>query len=171
MIRHILSFAVVGFLAAAVGAQGPKTLTPKQKADLFAKNRDVIEKVVTQTVASSKSPSNPLKRAQSYYDLLFLFSQQIKSAGESRDNDRVKELTSHLNTLIEQGLAPTMQRAKTVMADGTGVGEFQNVREQLIAQLDALLRLPAMDENPSAKTSLEGAKARLNGIVIPEPKQ
>jgi len=170
MIRHILSFTVVGVLAAAVGAQGPKALTPKQKADLFAKNRDVIEKVVTQTIASSTLPNDPLKRAKTYYELLFLFSQQIKSAGESRDTDRVKELTSHLNTLVEQGLAPTMQKAKVQLEQGTGVEEFRKVRIDLLAQLDALLGLPVMDENPSAKTSLEGAKARLNGIVIPEPK-
>ena len=37
-------------------------------------------------------------------------------------------------------------------------------------QLEALLGLPVMEENPAAKISLEGAKARLNGIVIPEPK-
>ena len=170
MIRHILSFTVVGFLAAAVGAQGPKALTPGQKADLFKKNHDVIEKVVTQTVASSKSPNDPLKRAKTYYELLFLFSQQIKSAGESRDTDRVKELTSHLNTLVEQGLAPTMQKAKVQLEQGTGVEEFRKVRIDLLAQLDALLGLPVMDENPAAKTSLEGAKSRLNGIVIPEPK-
>ena len=170
MIRHILSFTVVGLLTAAVGAQGPKSLTPKQKAELFAKNRDVIEKVVTQTIVSSKSPNDPLKRAKSYYDLLFHFSQQIKSAGESRDSDRVKELTSHLNTLIEQGLAPTMQKAKVQLEQGTGVEEFRKVRIDLLAQLEALLGLPVMEENPAAKISLEGAKARLNGIVIPEPK-
>jgi hypothetical protein len=170
MIRHILSFAVVGLLAVAVGAQGPKALTASQKAELFTKNRDVIEKIVTQTVASSKLPNNPLKRAESYYDLLFLFSKQIQSAGQANDGSRVKELTSHLNTLIEQGLAPTMQRAKIQMEDGTGVEEFRKVRIDLLAQLDALLGLQVMNDNPDAKSSLEGAKARLNGIVIPEPK-
>ena len=65
MTRHILSFTVVGFLVATVGAQGPKALTASQKADLFKKNRDVIEKVVTQTIDSSKSPNDPLKRAKS----------------------------------------------------------------------------------------------------------
>jgi hypothetical protein len=33
-----------------------------------------------------------------------------------------------------------------------------------------LLGLQVMNDNPDAKSSLEGAKARLNGIVIPEPK-
>ncbi|HKA07438.1 MAG TPA: hypothetical protein VKD71_09290 [Gemmataceae bacterium] len=170
MTRHILSFTVVGFLVATVGAQGPKALTASQKADLFKKNRDVIEKVVTQTIDSSKSPNDPLKRAKTYYELLFLFSKQIQSAGAANDGNRVKELTSHLNTLVEQGLAPTMQRAKVQLEQGTGVEEFRKVRIDLLAQLDALLGLPVMDENPAAKTSLEGAKARLNGIVIPEPK-
>jgi len=168
MIRHILSFTAVGFLAAAVGAQGPKALTAKQKADLFAKNRDVIEKVVTQTVDSSKSPNDPLKRANSYYPLLLQFNQEINFPGT--DSARIQELSQHLVTLLDKGLTPTLEKAKLQVEGGTGVDEFRKVKEDLLNQLNALLKLNVMSSDPAAKASLDGAMGRLNGIVIPEPK-
>jgi len=168
MTRHILCLIAIGLVAAAVGAQGPKSLRPEQRGELFRKNREVIEIVVDYTIDSSRSPNDPLKRANSYYPVLVNFSQQIKKASGARDDQRVSELTQHLTTLLDKGLAKTLDRAKQQVEGGTGVDEFRKVKQDLLAQLDALLNV--LSNDPAAKKSLDDAKGNLNGIVIPEPK-
>ena len=168
MTRHILSLIAIGIVSAAVGAQGPTSLRPEQRGELFKKNREVIETVVTYTVDSSRSPNDPLKRANTYYPVLLNFSQQIQKANAADDRRRVAELTEHLTTLLDKGLAVTLKSAKRVVEGGTGVDEFRKVKVDLIAQIDALLDV--LSNDPNAKKSLDGAKGNLNGIVIPEPK-
>ena len=169
MIRHILCLTLVALLTAAIGAQTPTALSTGQKVELFKKNREIFDHVVIHTVESSKSPNDPLKRANSYYPLLLHFSQQISAAGNAQDNDRVRELSLHLTTLLNNGLAPTLTKAKHVVEGGTGVDEFRQVKKDLTDQLDALLRLEVVANNPEAKKSLDGTMASLNGIVIPAP--
>ena len=168
MTRHMLSLVAIGLVSAAVGAQGPKSLRPEQRGELFKKNREVIETVVAYTVDSSRSPNDPLKRANTYYPVLLNFSQQISKANAADDRGRVDELTQHLTTLLDKGLAETLKSAKRVVEGGTGVDEFRKVKVDLIAELDALLDV--LSNDPKAKKSLDGAKSNLNGIVIPEPR-
>jgi len=168
MTRHILCLIAIGLMSAAVGAQGPKSLRPEQRGELFKKNREVIETVVAYTVDSSRSPNDPLKRANTYYPVLLKFSQQIKHASDARDDRRVQELTQHLTILLDKGLAETLKSAKRVVEGGTGVDEFRKVKDDLVNQLDALLVV--LSNDPKAKKSLDGAKSNLDGIVIPEPR-
>ena len=166
MTRHILSGVVIAIMAAAVGAQTPKALTSAQKGELFRKNREVFENIVDQTVASSKSPNDPLKRANTYYSLLVNFNKQI--AASSQDSGRVEELTQHLKVLLDKGLTPTLADAKRQVEGGTGVDEFVDLRQGLLAQLKALLDV--LSNDPTTKSSLEGVKNRLDSIKIPEAK-
>jgi hypothetical protein len=167
MTRHILSGVVIALMAAAVGAQPPKALTSAQKGELFRKNREVFENIVDQTVASSSSPNDPLKRANTYYPLLVNFNKQIAGAN-SQDSRRVEELTQHLKVLLDKGLTPTLADAKRQVEGGTGVDEFITIRRDLLAQLKALLDV--LSNDPATKSSLEGVKNRLDSIKIPEAK-
>jgi hypothetical protein len=168
MIRHVIAIVVIALMAVAVGAQPPKALTSAQKGELFKKNREIFEKVVDETVASSKSPNDPLKRANTYYPLLLHFSKQISSAN-SQDSRRVEELSQHLKTLLDKGLTPTLAEAKRQVEGGTGVDDFIKIRQDLLAQLNALLDV--LSNDPATKGSLEGAKNRLDSIKIPQAKQ
>jgi hypothetical protein len=165
MLRHTVSTVVVIFLVAVVGAQGPKSLSPQQQGELYKKNRLVVEKIVDKTLESSNVPGEHVKRANSYYDILYSFNKEIGQARQANDTARVDELSKHLGTLLDKGLAPTLVDARKQVEGGTGVELYLKVRDELLAQLDALLGI--LGDNPAAKASLDGAKKRLNEIKTP----
>jgi len=168
MTRHILSSGVAVLVAAAVGAQGPDALRADQRGKLYTKNRPVIERLVSQTVESSKTPNDHLKRADTYHKVLLEFDGKIKEARNAGDTDRVTELSAHLTTLVDKGLAPTLVKAKRQLEDGSNQDDFPRVKEGLVAQLNALIG--QLETEPVARASLEGAKAKVNAITIPEKK-
>ena len=167
MSRTLLTAAAIALLSAAVGAQTPKALLPLQKSDLYKKNRPMIEKIVGQTVEASKTPNFPLKRAKTYYDLVVSLNSEIRAARAATDRERVQELTDHLNTLLNKGLTPTLTKAKAQDDGGTGAEEYEKAKADLLAQLNALIDVL---DDPTAKQTLSGAKARLEEITGPTKK-
>jgi hypothetical protein len=168
MTRTLLSAAAIALLSAAVGAQGPKALHPQQKGELYKKNQTMIEKIVGQTVEAAKTPNFPLKRAKTYYDLVVSLNSEIRDARAANDQERVKELTDHLNTLLDKGLTPTLVKAKSQHVGHTGADEFEKEKADLLAQLNALIDV--LDDQSPAKQSLSGAKQRLDEITGPTKK-
>jgi hypothetical protein len=162
MFRRTLTTATAALLAAVVGAQGSKDPTPAQRTKLFEKNRLVIEVLVKQTVESAKTPNNHVSQAKTYYDVLYKFNTEIAAANSAHDAARVEELTRHLQTLLDKGLARTLVAARAQVAEGTGVDEYRQAKKELVAQVDALLGVLA--DNPTAKASLEGTKRRLDEV-------
>jgi hypothetical protein len=165
MFRHTLSVLTAAFLAAVVGAQGPKGPSPAQRGELFKKNRLVIENLIDQSLVSAHTPNDYVKRANSYYRVLYKFNTEIADAGRAHDTARVEELTGHLETLLDKGLAPTLVKARVQVENGTGVEEFRKAKEDLLAQVDALLGMLA--DNPAMKASLEATKRKLDDVNIP----
>jgi len=159
MIRPAVSLVLMAGLAAWVGGQTPAALKPERRAQLYKQNRAVIERLVEKTVTSARTPNDHLKRADSYYKLLFQFNTEITQAREAKNQARVDELTRHLQTLLDHGLAPTLEDARKQVEGGTGADEFPVVKDQLLSQLDSLLTTLA--EDGPAKQSLTGAKDRL----------
>lgn len=168
MLRHTLTFVTAAFLAAVVGAQGPRGPSPAQRGELFKKNRLVIENLVDQTVASAHTPNDYVKRAKSYYPVLYKFNTEIADAGRAHDAGRVEELTHHLETLLDKGLAPTLVKARVQVENGTGNEEYVQVKADLLAQLNALLGILA--ESPATRVFLEDAKRKLDEINGPKKK-
>ena len=168
MIRQLLTLSLVALLCAALGAQGTKTITPAQKADLYKKNRPVIERLVEKTVESSQTPNDHLKRADTYYKVLVDFSKEITAARTANDTDRVDELTAHLKHLLDEGLAETLSAARKQVEDGSHKQDYVQVRDGLLAQVAALLDV--MDDQAPAKKSLEDTRSKLKTIVGPKKK-
>jgi len=168
MIRHTLSVVTAAALAAVVGAQGPKGPLPPQRAELFKKNRMVIEKLVDHTLESSRDRNDNVKVAKSYYAILYQFSTDIAEAARNRDTARVEELTRHLETILDKGLAPTLVEARKQVENGTGNEEYRKVKDDLLAQVDALHKI--LGDNPTARASLDQARKRLDEINGPKKK-
>jgi hypothetical protein len=170
MTRRILPLFVMALVSAGVGAQGPKTIPPQQRGELYKRNRPVIERLVAKTVESSKAPNNPVTRAKTYYDLLLDFNKELRDARSAGDDARVKELSSHLVTLLDRGLGPTLKKAHEEMggAGQTDNENYQKVRDDLIAQVDALL---GVVDDPGAKKSLDDARTGLKQRVASKSKE
>jgi hypothetical protein len=165
MTRPLLSVTVGALVATVVGAQGPDYAV---RGKLYQKNRPVIEALVHQSVESSKTPNDHLKRADAYYPVLLEFSKQIQQANQKGEAARVEELTGHLTVLLKDGLAPTLDKAKKQVEGGSGVEKFPEVKTNLLAQIKALR--DQLDAGSPAGASLDAAKAKVDGITIPEKK-
>jgi hypothetical protein len=165
MTRPILSVGVGVLMATVVGAQGPDYAV---RGKLYEKNRDVIERLVLQTVESSKTPNDHLKRADAYYPVLYQFSVEIQKANQAREANRVNELTGHLTVLLKDGLAPTLDKAKKQVEGGSGVEQFPEVKENLLGQIKALQL--QLDPTSPARASLVAAKEKVDSITIPGKK-
>lgn len=144
-------------------SKGP---TPGQRGELYKKNRPVIEKLVSQTLESSRAPNDYVKRAQTYHEVLFRFNTEIVEAADRRDTAHVEELTVHLVILLDQGLTPTLVRARKQVADGTGNEEYVQVKEHLHAQVRALQGV--LGENAGVRASLDAARKKLDEITGPK---
>jgi hypothetical protein len=168
MIRQFLSITAAGLVTVAVGAQGPDALEPGQRRELYQKNRPVIEAIVLQTVESSKTPNDHLKRADAYYPVLYQFNVDIKKANDAGERTRVDELTGHLTVLLKDGLAPTLDKAKKQVEGGSGVEQFPEVKKNLLAQIKALR--DQLDPATPAGASLDAAQTKVDGITIPGKK-
>jgi hypothetical protein len=168
MIRHILSLSAVVAIAAVVGGQSPRALQPKEKAELFKKNQAIIEKLVEKTVESSHTPNDHLKRVSTYYEILHKFNVEIRQANTAGDKERVKELTTHLSLLLDQGLSPTLKRARDQVEHGTGAEDYVKVKNDLLAQFEDLY--VALGEGSPSQKSLDTAKSNLNDITGPKKK-
>lgn len=162
MKKQALSLLLIAGLSTFVGGQSPSALKPQVRAQLYKQNRVVIERLVEKTVLSARTPNDHLKRADGYYKLLYQFNMEISQARERKDQARVAELTNHLHTLLDQGLAPTLEDARRQVEGGTGAEDFPLVKDQLISQLDALLN--TISEDASTKKSLAGAKDKLLNV-------
>jgi hypothetical protein len=163
MTRHIPTTVLAALAAVGVGAQGPPALQPNQRAELYRKNHVVIEKLVEKTVASSRSSNDSVKRAESYYDVLYEFTLAIDRAKAEKDNGRVADLTKNLNDLLSRGLKPTLSAAQDMVRGGTGEAEYLDARDRLIAQVDALLN--SLADDVVTKTALEQTRASLQTDV------
>ena len=166
--RHLLSLIIVALMTAWVGGQSPVALRSDVRAKLFRQNRVMIEPLVDKAIATVKSPSDHLKRADGYYNLLFQFNKEISQAIDRKDQARVVELSARLQTLVDPGLAPTLVQAQKQVVGGTGAGEFPVIKDQLVSQLDALLS--TLQADPATKESLAGAKKRLLEISMDAAK-
>ena len=69
-----------------------------------------------------------MKRANTYYDVIYNFNKEIAQARQSNDTARVEELSKHLGMLLDDGLAPTLIKARTLVEGGTGVEEYLKFR-------------------------------------------
>ena len=168
MIRRLLTLVAFAAFAAVVGAQGPKSLLPQQRAELYKKNRALIERLVDKTVESARTPQDHLKQADSYYKVLFDFSREITKARENKDTERLEELTGLLQKLLDDGLGPTLSDARQQVLNGTGKEDYQRVRDDLLAQVNALL--DDLNDHANAKKSLESARDNLKAITGPKKK-
>ena len=160
MTRTVLTTGLAALAAFGVGAQGPAALQPNQRAELYKKNHFVIERLVEKSVASARGGNDDsVKRAESYYDVLYEFSLAINQAKADKDAARVADLTRNLNTILSRGLKPTLVSAQKMVEGGTGEAEYHEARDRLIAQINALLT--SLSEDAIATANLEQARTSL----------
>ena len=140
MIRNAACSMIVILLAALAGAQGPKTgLTAAQQHQMFQRNRVMIQTLVDSSVEISAMSGDYLQRSRSYRKVIMKFENELTDAANGNDAGRIAEIGKHLNTVMRQGLAPSLQAAvRQVGADGTGQKDLREIRDRSVELVEWL---------------------------------
>jgi hypothetical protein len=142
MVRHTGVLLIFAALSALAGAQAPEPkLTALQQQQLFQKNRKMIETLVDCSVETSNQSSNPLDQAKTYGKLVDMFRKELENAAHDENAGRISELGRHLNTVLDRGLAPSLQAADRVIgAEGTGRDALLDIRNRNLELVEWLER-------------------------------
>jgi hypothetical protein len=140
MIRHAACLMIFAALAALAGAQGPKPgLTAAQQHQLFQRNRVIIETLVESSLEICDNSGSYLRRTKSYRKVIMGLQAELSGAADGSDAARVAELGKHLDTVMRQGLAPSLQKAvQQIGRDGTGKKDLQEIRDRTVELVDWL---------------------------------
>jgi len=134
MIRNAACLMVFAALSLMASAQAAKPrLTSTQQHDLFKQNRAMIQSLVDSSVEISNVSGDYLQRAKSYRKVVMKFQEELSNAAEGSDPARVAELGKHLDTVLRQGLAPSMQKAaQQIGPTGTGKEELKEMSARTV---------------------------------------
>jgi hypothetical protein len=174
MIRHATVFLIFAVLAAFAGAQGERpALTASQQQQLFQKNRGMIQTLVDSSLKISQS-GDYIERSRSYRKVVMQFQKELDQAAGDTDASRIAELGKHLDTVLRQGLAPSLREAnRSIPAGGTGRDDLIDIRDKTVADVSWLQNIARNKwaDTPEVRAvidALETAKKEVGAAVPPE---
>jgi len=173
MIRHAAGFLVVALLCSQAGAENPPKLTALQQQQLFQKNRQLIQTLVDGSVEMSNVSNDYTQRSRVYRRMILEFQKELTTAADQNDPNRVVEIGKHLDTVMRQGLAPTLKVARGRLGpDGTGMNDLIDMRDRSVELADWLQNKSRAQwkDNPQVQEvidSLEKTKKELGGSIAP----
>jgi hypothetical protein len=155
----LIAFAA---LAAWAGAQGPApSLSPEQRAELFKKNRTLLENLVENGISLSSADS-PLNRAEASHATAVTLANYLKRAAtEDRDPDRVAELADLMTAVVRDGLLPNAAEAdRTIPPQSRAERDrLAKVQGAAAAELEAIrILIPAggkVGDSEKARAAIE----------------
>lgn len=140
MIRHASCLLIVVALAALTSAQGSKPgLTASQQQQLFQKNRTMIQMLVDSSLEISDKSGSYIDRSRSYRKVIMEFQKELVTSANGSDAGRVAEIGKHLDTVMRQGLAPSLQAAhRQIGPKGTGREDLVEIRDYTLELVEWL---------------------------------
>lgn len=140
MIRTAAVVLAAGVLCTFAGAQGPKNgLTTAQRYEMFQHNRGMIATLVDSSLEISDVSGDFIKRSRSYRKVVNQIHQELSAAAEAGNAARVAELGKHFDTVLRQGLAPSLKAAAAqVGKNGSGREDLEEIRDRSLELVDWL---------------------------------
>ncbi|QVL34617.1 hypothetical protein KIH39_12120 [Telmatocola sphagniphila] len=119
MMRYSATLLILASLSLWAGAQSPKS-RPRvdEQLKLFERNQVMIEKLIDGSLQISRS-RDALSKSKAYEEILKEMQQEIKLAAAGQETSRLKELVTHLGTVLLQGLVPNLENARKSIAPGS----------------------------------------------------
>src|SRR5207248_2002719 len=110
-----------GVVFAALAAAPPAPpLSLAEQAQHFQRNRKLIEKLVDSgMVLALARDEDALRRVTCCSELARSLGDEMKQAAQEREGGRVAELGQHLQLLLKDGLAITLQKARRQIPPGS----------------------------------------------------
>ncbi len=172
MNRFMITCLSAAVLVSWVGAEGPTGPAPAEQAQLFQRNREMIQELVNGGLDLAGETSS-LKRAERCNRLARTLADEVAEASRDREAGRVLELAEHLRDLMDHGVAANLAQARTTIKPGSQDEEtLTRLRDQarrLLEPADALLPLAGptarQPELQRSLTALRESQERLDAII------
>jgi hypothetical protein len=130
MRRSFLAVIPPAILATLVWADDASVRPAAEQARQWQRNRELV-KVLVDSGLSLAGENDVLKRADQCAGLAAHLAGEIRLAARQREGPRIAELGQHLQTLLEQGVAANLTRAREAAMDGTSLEQqIKKLQEQ-----------------------------------------
>lgn len=138
MKRSLVLLLLFVLLNGVVSAQGKRSATPPELAKLFARNRGMLDDLISGSVRMAGT-SDALRRTESYTPVLQSLSGEMRAAVAEGDAIRAAELGRHLTRLLDQGVAPVLTTARAKIAIGSqDESKLYRLRDQSTALIETI---------------------------------
>jgi hypothetical protein len=148
-----------------LGAQNQRLPNDPERGALLQRNAGMAKKIVTGSLTLARPSSSALQRSTSYRDVILTLEEEIKTAAEAGDAERVVELTKHVTELMEKGLLPNLTKARSLISGGSPdeekLFELRNFADRMTKDIDAAIKGRG---DVSAKASVEAELKRLSSL-------
>lgn len=133
MTRYAWVVLLFGGLAALVGAKGQSpSPSATEQAQQLARNRQLVRATVESSLELGEK-ADPLERANTCNRLVKVWAGAVERAARDEDIARAVELGSHLNRVVERGVAGNLRTARKNIPIGSPME-----RELLLRRDEAL---------------------------------
>jgi hypothetical protein len=130
MTRRFLAVMPLAILATLVWADDVSVRPAAEHARQWQRNRDLVKTLVDSGL-SLAGEDDVLKRADQCAGLAAHLAGEIRQAARQREGPRISELGQHLQTLLEQGVAANLTRARDAATGGTSLEQqLKKLQEQ-----------------------------------------
>lgn len=118
MKRLLTSMLLFAVLNGVVSAQTRRSASPPELAKLFARNRGMLDDLVSGSIRLSGT-SDALRRTESYTPVLKSLSSEMQRAIDDGDAIRAAELGRHLTSLFDRAVTPVLTSARQRIPNGS----------------------------------------------------
>jgi hypothetical protein len=157
MRRWLVVLVVVPLLAALVRADGAPT--EEDEARRFHDNRALIKTLVDGSLRLA-AEDDPLVRADCFAGLAECLADEMGHSAGLQDGARVEELGTHLDALLQGGLAPNLQLARARIPEGSAdERKMHAVRDRAAAaaaRVEARLQETGGEDGGAMQRTLRG---------------
>jgi hypothetical protein len=169
MMRRFLPAAVpLAILATLAWADDPSARPAAEHARQWQRNRELV-KVLVDSVLHLADENDDLKRADQCAGLAGHLAGEIRQAARQREGARIAELGQHLQTLLEQGVAGNLTRARDAATSGTSLEQQLKKLQERTANVvgpleDELRRSLDSETREDVQRALGGLRAGRNVV-------
>jgi len=162
MTRRFLAVVPLAILASLVWADDAAVRPAAEHARQWQRNRELV-KVLVDSGLNLAGEDDVLKRADQCAGLAAHLASEISQAAQQREGARIAELGGHLQTLLEQGVAANLTRARDAATNGTSLEqqlkELQKQTADVVGPLeDELQRLQDADSRDDVQRALKSLR-------------
>jgi|GEM_PF-2138144 len=139
MLRSCTTFAMLIVLAAWAGAQGRPMLSTAEQLKMLQADRTLLGSLVDDGLGLAKS-NTPVEKADGCRRMTKSLVDALGRAAGDQDPDRVAEIGEHLENVIRDALAPTIDEARGLIPeDSPEAAKLKLVRDKSTEDLKAAL--------------------------------